>query len=100
MRLSQIVNDWLIGLDISGLYPFAEADMKIRGYNHWYSTVKTPHGLDHWILTVRDDHVEVREANDSGPTVVPWTIIEAADPQFFEKLERAIKAALEYLGRN
>ena len=73
----------------------------IRGRSHWYADTKFGEA---WILTIRDDHVEVRSDDEKGyplgDTAISWHIIQAADPEFFTKLERDLRAAIDYLERN
>lgn len=110
-RLNEIISPWIETLKLPGkLVAWHGDELTLRGHSH-YSNVRnmhaisdtyspTPNAEDDWVMTVRGDHVEVRESNDEGPMVIAWHTIDAADPQFFEKLEIDLRAAIDYLIRS
>jgi hypothetical protein len=93
--LSDIIKPWVEKLDL--VY---SSDHFIRGESHWYTKVRKPDAAEDWVMTVRDRYVEIRSAHDGAPEVLAWHTLEASDPEFFVKLERDIRAALDYLSED
>jgi hypothetical protein len=108
--LSDIITPWIETLNLPGsVYPWEGSEAKIRGESHWYTKIRTTvhrhedgtREYEDWIMTIRGTHVEVRNNNDvTSPVLIGWHTISAADPEFLVKLERALRAALDYLARN
>jgi hypothetical protein len=104
--LSDIITPWIEKLDLPGEIYTHTPDV-MRGESHWYTRVRlikrlvpfaqTSEVIEDWVMTVRSNHVEVRNEEDFSVTVIGWDEIDAADPEFFTKLERALRAALAYL---
>lgn len=103
-NLADLVRPWMEELTLpKGFkmvpWPLGPNDVTLKGEAHWYVYSPTK-DLENWLVTVRADHVEVRDDNDEGPMTLNWHTLSAADPEFFAKLERDIRAAIDYLVRN
>lgn len=106
--LTDLIQPWLESLVLPGgsLHTSGFHDKTLRGVSHWYTYVRPDADVDRracredWVLTVRGDHVEIRDNDDDSPTAISWHTIEAADPNFFVKLESDLRAALECLARS
>jgi hypothetical protein len=98
--LSDIIIPWVKKLD-------THTPDVMRGESHWYTRIRlvkrlvpfaqTTEVLEDWVMTVRSNHVEVRNEKGYSVTVIGWEEIDAADPEFFTKVESALRAALAYL---
>lgn len=110
--LPEIIKPWIEALELPGkIYTTStKEDLTIKGVSYWYTrsrkfrrltptlTTRISEDLiEDWVMTVRTTHVDVRNENDYNITVIGWVVIDAADPEFFTKLERALRAVLAYL---
>lgn len=121
MRLAEILHPWIEKLNIpGGLTAWHGSGLTLRGHSHYYSPIRnisawsshpTPRVEDDWVMTVKGDHVEIRNSSEEEmpptgytevppPKVIPMHILSAADPDFLEKLERDLRAVVDYLSRN
>lgn len=109
--LADIVVPWLATLDLPGgpldewpLRKTDSTDFILKGESHLYTKAtghrgRGPKADGDWVLTVRGTHVDVRHP-EMGVEIVGWHSIEAADPEFFTKLERDLRLVIDYLMRS
>jgi hypothetical protein len=104
--LSDIVNPWVKTLSLPDgweVKPWSGNKIGvIRGQTHWYihfprCDEQGGYLVEYWFMTVRGDYIDVRDPNEDGPQVINSHRLDAADPEFFMKLERDIRSALDYL---
>lgn len=110
MRLPELLRPWIESLKLpGGLSALHGDDFTLRGHSHYYSPIRnigaytyhpTPSTEDDWVMTVRADHVEIRDACEEDNKVINLHIIQAADPDFLEKVERDLRAVIDFLSRN